>query len=127
VITLGGTRAELDRYLEAIPKACLLSPEEKDELTERAHDLGDSFCRACGYCREVCPAGIPIDEILPLLDRVKHVHTDGTYKQFLKKQFQALGLDSNRCEDCQKCIEECPYNLPVPDRLKEAFQIFTAA
>lgn len=121
-----GTLAELERYLEAMPLLKLLSAEQKDELHQRAHDLGDDFCRACGYCRPVCPAGIPIDEILPLLDRAQHVRTDGTYKHILKKQFLELAVAPNPCEECQQCIEECPYNLPVPERLKEAFEIFTA-
>ena len=121
-----GAEDELDRYLEAIPKLRRLSPEEMDALTESALDLGDEFCRACGYCRQVCPSGIPIDEILPLMDRATHVRTDGTYYQALKRRFAELGLAENPCEECRKCIEECPFKLPVPDRLKEAFDLFTA-
>jgi len=99
--------------------------EEKDELTETTVDLGADFCRACGYCVSVCPSGIPIDEILPLLDRFQHVRTDDTYKQVLRRNFELLGFDPNSCEECRKCIEECPYNLPVPDKIREAYSVFT--
>jgi predicted aldo/keto reductase-like oxidoreductase len=120
-----GTQAELDRYLEAIPRLEKLSEEAKDMLTEKAVELGADFCRACGYCVSVCPSGIPIDEILPLLDRVKSVRTDNTFKQVLRRNFEALRFNSNSCEECRKCIEECPYNLPIPDKIREAFSVFT--
>jgi len=118
-----GSQAELDRYLEARSRLRALSPEEKDCLAERVLALGDDFCRACGYCRPVCPAGIPIDEVLPLADRVRHVRTDETYGMILKKRFRSLAAQVAACEECGKCVEECPYDLPIPDRLKEAIRL----
>jgi predicted aldo/keto reductase-like oxidoreductase len=122
-----GTEAELDRYLEAIPRLKQLSAQEKDQLTEGALDLGADFCRACGYCVSVCPSGIPIDEIIPLLDRQLHVRTDETYKQVLRRKFESLGLDPSSCEECRRCMEECPYNLPVPEKIREAFSAFAGS
>ena len=115
-----GSEDELNRYLEAIPRLRRLSAEEKRSLTESASDFGNDFCRACGYCRSVCPTGIPIDEILPLLDRFKHVRTDDTYRAILKSTFMSLKDNVAACEECNKCIEECPYDLPIPQRLREA-------
>jgi len=121
-----GSQAELDRYLEAIPRLRRLDDAEKKQLADSALNFGDDFCRACGYCRSVCPSGIPIDEILPLLDRAKHVRTDGTFRQGLRRNFEKIGAAPNACEACRKCIEECPYDLPIPERLKEAFEVFAA-
>ncbi|MCA1808591.1 MAG: aldo/keto reductase, partial [Lentisphaerae bacterium] len=120
-----GTDMELDRYLEAIPRLLILSDTEKQALIEQAQDLGTEFCRGCGYCRSVCPSGIPIDEILPLLDRFEHIRTDQTYRQQLAREFAAIGADPTACRDCRKCIEECPFKLPVPERLKQAFAVLT--
>lgn len=60
-----GTQNELDRYLEAIPKIKFLDECERRELIGKTADFGDDFCRACGYCRQVCPGGVVIDEALP--------------------------------------------------------------
>ena len=117
-----GSEAELDRYLEAAPRVRPLTDDQKQRLTVAAMDFGDDFCRACGYCRSVCPAGLPIDEILPLLDRFKHVRTDHTFQSELKRRFAALKLDGAACRECRKCVEECPFDLPIPERLKEALE-----
>ena len=120
-----GSESELDRYLEAIPRLKMLSDAEKDRLAEGALEFGTEFCRACGYCVSVCPGGIPIDEILPMLDRSQYVKTDNTYKKLIKKQYEMLGYDPDACEECRKCIEECPYNLSIPERLREASVYFS--
>jgi len=116
-----GSESELDRYLEAIPRLQRLTPEQMDALTEQASLLGNDFCRACGYCRSVCPAGMPIDEILPLLDRVEHIQTDATFALMLRRQFAALSIPEGGCRECGKCLEECPFDLKIIDRLKVAF------
>jgi len=118
-----GTHAELDRYLEAIPKLRELNAEEKEALAQSALELGEHFCRGCGYCAAVCPAELPIDKILPLADRAQHVRTDNTYKALLKKEFATLDVDLESCQQCRKCVDECPFDLAVPERLQEAFEL----
>lgn len=27
---------------------------------------------------------------------------------------------ADRCTECEECIEKCPQDIPVPERLKEA-------
>lgn len=119
-----GSLRELERYFEAIPQLRRLTPEERKAISDSATAFGDDFCRACGYCRQVCPSGIPIDEILPLHDRGRFVRTDDTNRQVLKTQFQKLLPTVKPCAECRKCVEECPFKLPVPERLKEAFAFF---
>ena len=29
-----------------------------------------------------------------------------------------------KCEDCGECIEKCPYDLPIPDLLKENLALY---
>ncbi|MCG2779086.1 MAG: 4Fe-4S dicluster domain-containing protein [Desulfobacterales bacterium] len=31
---------------------------------------------------------------------------------------------AENCTECGECIEKCPYNLPIPDLLKENVALF---
>ena len=31
-----------------------------------------------------------------------------------------------KCDECGECLEKCPYNLPIPDLLKENLSLFKA-
>ncbi len=119
-----GSLRELDRYFEAIPRLRRLSPEEKKTLSDAATAFGADYCRACGYCRTVCPGDIPVDELLPLHDRGRYVRTDDTNRQVLRGHYQKLASGAKACIECGRCIEECPFKLPVPQRLKEAAAFF---
>lgn len=57
-------------------------------------------------------------------DRAARVQTDNTNEQVMRHRFAALGLEENLCKECRKCVRECPFDLPIPERLKEAFEAF---
>jgi predicted aldo/keto reductase-like oxidoreductase len=31
---------------------------------------------------------------------------------------------AENCEECGECVEKCPYNLPIPDLLKENLSLY---
>ena len=37
-----------------------------------------------------------------------------------KGRYRMVEVKANACVECGQCKEKCPYNLDVPDMLKEA-------
>ena len=88
-------------------------------LEDQRRLLGDRFCRMCGYCLP-CPEEIPIPTVnflkvfsmqMPRDQVVTDCHSSAVGK--------ALG-----CTDCRQCVERCPYDLEIPDLLKENIEFY---
>jgi uncharacterized protein len=95
-----------------------LGPEEIKKLMEFAGDAGKGFCRNCGYCLP-CPEGVPIPDIF----RLEGYHERYGLSEWAKEQYKSLEVDATGCLDCGQCLEQCPYAVPVPERLREAHRI----
>jgi predicted aldo/keto reductase-like oxidoreductase len=40
-------------------------------------------------------------------------------------QFARAAMESVKlCDDCESCIERCPYQLPIPDMLKASYDLY---
>ncbi|MFW6114900.1 MAG: aldo/keto reductase [Thermodesulfobacteriota bacterium] len=73
-----------------------------------------NFCRRCDYCQP-CSEGIPIQQILGIRSMVKRMGT-----RILMEGYMAKAIDKARnCTECGECMTRCPYNLPIPDLIKE--------
>ncbi len=89
-------------------------PSDESVLADRRRLLGDRFCRLCGYCLP-CPEEIPIPTVnflkvfsmqMPRDRVVTAAHTEAVEKAEL-------------CTACRQCVQRCPYDLEIPDMLKE--------
>lgn len=73
-----------------------------------------TFCRRCDYCQP-CTEGIPIQYLMGLRSLVKR-----RGRQILKEGWIREAVDKGRdCSECGLCLERCPYELPIPDLIKE--------
>lgn len=118
VITPGMTAVQqVNENFSVIEEARPLSPEEMKKLTEEVAELGKEFCRRCAYCMP-CEQGL----MIPFVHMI-HMKTYGKEKsdevaytlQMATRMLPLLG----KCNECGKCVEKCPYNLPTPKRVKE--------
>ena len=78
-------------------------------------------CTGCGYCREGCPKGIGIPDVLEALNL--HLVSGQTAEG--KAAYQALsGSPASACIGCKKCENTCPQHIAITDALKQAAELY---
>lgn len=94
-----------------------LDERERREVQEIQSLYGKAFCHRCDYCQP-CSEGIPIQHMLGIRSIVKRVGT-----RTLREGMGAKTIEKARnCTGCGDCMTRCPYNLPIPDLIKENLQ-----
>jgi uncharacterized protein len=114
------TREELEEIVDLYENPRPLSRADLETMESIKADLGDNFCRRCGYCMP-CPQGIEIPFVLLLKSQVKRFSP--TQVTTMNRARMAL---AEECEECGQCLEKCPYQLPIPDLLKDTVEYFRA-
>ncbi len=121
VIPVAGmqTIEELRQNLEYVKNNEALAEADYKRIREISQELGTKFCRGCGYCMP-CDNGIEIVDI----NFIKIY-----YKQFSSDDFLNLGLSekvelARECTECGKCSQKCPFELNVPEIIKENITFF---
>jgi predicted aldo/keto reductase-like oxidoreductase len=96
-----------------------LTEDEKKEIEKEIKELGNNFCRRCGYCKP-CPQGIDIPNVFLFEGYV----TRYNLASFGKTRYDALPVKADACVACRKCEKKCPYSLPIVEKLKSAAETF---
>ena len=97
-----------------------LNKIENKLMNELKNSLNKKFCRRCGYCQP-CPEGVKIPVVLrseSFINRMSKSQLNDTDHW----SYQAL-TSGYECINCGKCIEKCPYNLNIPELIKENIEI----
>jgi predicted aldo/keto reductase-like oxidoreductase len=91
-----------------------LTGKEEKEIEEIQKRYEKVFCRRCDYCQP-CSEEIPIQIVLGIRSMVKRMG-----KGILQKGRQREAVEKARnCTQCGECMTRCPYELPIPDLIKE--------
>lgn len=96
-----------------------LTEEEIEEINIEIKELGNNFCRRCGYCKP-CPEGIDIPNVFVFEGYV----TRYNLSDFGRSRYANLPVKADACVRCGKCEKKCPYNLPIIQKLKQAVETF---
>lgn len=81
-------------------------------------ELGTRFCRRCEYCQP-CPQGVRIAYAMMYRVVARRMSPAKAVT------FAAETMETVRgCVDCGECAARCPYNLPVPEMLREHLAMY---
>lgn len=91
-----------------------LTEEDKRRIAEIQQSYDKVFCRRCDYCQP-CSEGISIQAVLGIRSMVKRMG-----KELLQNSPLWEGINKGRsCTECGNCLPRCPYELPIPDLIRE--------
>ncbi len=118
-IVLAGM-AELKEYLankEALNGE--FTTDDEAQATSLKAELGQNFCRRCGYCLP-CPVAIniPMVWVCELYDKRYGL------KQWAKSRYNSLAVKADQCIGCGNCEASCPYQLKIIDKMHEMATFF---
>lgn len=108
--------SELDEFL-SYDESTFLNDSLKAEIEKDKNELGEDFCRGCGYCMP-CPEGIKINTCARMSLWVRRFPTE----PHLTEEWQQIMAKSEDCIECYSCVDNCPYELDIPRLLKENYE-----
>lgn len=93
--------------------------EEQEEADAIVSELHGNFCRRCGYCAP-CEVGINIPAMFIAEGYLNRYKMTGYATTYYKKQ----AVKASACIACGKCLDRCPYHLPIIEKMKEVAESF---
>ncbi len=107
---------ELNEFL-SYDENTILTDELKADIKDDKKELGENFCRGCGYCMP-CPEGINISLCTRMSLWIRRFPTEPN----MDERTQKIMEQTNDCSKCYSCVDKCPYKLDIPALLKENYE-----
>jgi predicted aldo/keto reductase-like oxidoreductase len=108
-----------DRNWDVFLGNLTLDHDELQEITAIRQQFDKQFCRRCDYCQP-CPEGISIQAIMGIKSMVKRMGQAIIEKGWPKEVVEK----ARNCTGCGECMERCPYDLPIPELIRENVEWF---
>jgi len=120
VVPIAGvqSRDEIDEIVEIYRAGRPLSQAGREEIERIKAELGGKFCHRCGYCQP-CPEGVNIPLVLLFKSQTKRFPI-----QFALERNQEVMKTAEGCAQCGECEAKCPYELPIPELIKETVEYY---
>ena len=106
---------ELNEFL-SYDENTVLTSELELIIEKDKKELSENFCRGCGYCMP-CSEGINISLCARMSLWIRRFPT----KPYLTKEYQNMMDEVLKCMRCYSCVDNCPYELDIPELLKENY------
>ncbi|MDR0851006.1 MAG: aldo/keto reductase [Clostridiales Family XIII bacterium] len=111
--------SELNEFIALEKAGVKLNEALWSEIKKDKEELAGNFCRGCAYCMP-CPVGIEIEPanrmalFLGRTDTAIWLNDKGRARMDLIKE----------CKECRQCVSRCPYELNVPETLKQNLKVY---
>ena len=107
---------ELNEFL-SYDENTVLNDELKSAIEKDKAELGNNFCRGCGYCMP-CPEGINVSLCARMSLWIRRFPTEPN----MDERTQEIMKKTMDCVECYECVDKCPYELDIPELLKENYE-----
>ena len=110
--------SEIEEIVSVVESGEKLSEEEALAIERIRAEMGSNWCHRCGYCMP-CPQNIIVSGALTIESMIKRM----PFEQV--NSMGKLNMEYARnCTSCRLCVERCPYDLNVPELLKEKLAVW---
>lgn len=92
-----------------------LTDTERATMKQEADELGQHFCRRCGYCKP-CAVGIDI----PMVFMMEGYYTRYHLTDWAAERYDSFPMKAKDCIQCGLCESRCPYHLPIREMMSRA-------
>ena len=107
---------ELEEFI-SYDENTVLTDELKADIEKDKKELGENFCRGCGYCMP-CPEEINISLCARMSLWIRRFPTEPN----MDERTQEIMKKTLDCVECYNCVDKCPYELDIPELLKENYE-----
>jgi predicted aldo/keto reductase-like oxidoreductase len=108
------SKSELEENLKLVRMNGSINDSDQKIMKEIKKELGDKFCRGCGYCIP-CSQGIDIVQV----NFLKVFFKQFSFDKVVNPERTRVVEQVDECIECGECIKSCPYSLEIIDMLKE--------
>ena len=108
--------SELDEFL-SYDENTILTDDLKSDIEKDKQELGENFCRGCAYCMP-CPEEINISLCARMSLWIRRFPSE----PYLTEEYQDMMMKTLDCIECYSCVDKCPYELDIPQLLKENYE-----
>ncbi len=105
---------ELEEWLSYMKDTPLLDEKAQAFIDGEKRELSGNFCRGCGYCMP-CTVGITINQCNRMSLMLRRAPSQSWLNDHWQKEMEKI----EDCIDCRLCIDKCPYELQIPELLRE--------
>jgi predicted aldo/keto reductase-like oxidoreductase len=109
---------EIEEIVAIMEGPAELTPEDLAQMERRRVELGNRFCRRCGYCQP-CPQGVSIQALMILDSMIKRMPVAEVFRDFA-----SIVQGADDCVECGECEQKCPFRLPIQEIIKEHVDLF---
>jgi len=102
-----------------------MTPEQRERFVAAFGELtgGEPLCTGCRYCQDACPEGLRVFILMGIFQLYEVFKLD-TAREQLAQMAGNKAQDPAKCVACGKCVEACPQNLPIPERMERMAALF---